>query len=489
MQISGLVDSGGRPLIPRNVASAMRAPGQGTGGISNGTDTTTNYRSGHFNETGQTVTSLALIYCGWYVENAISPNNGAEGDLPNSYTITASIEYPVGTFNQVTWSSATSKVIAPGDTTVSDTIQLSTPIPPNTQFFIRGFTVVSSGGKWPTGYTLSSADSGESGIGLTDKTLGGTISGSYSGNRPNAAVGIVPYAKKLCLAGLGDSIMTGSGDGGFDSHGNTAWLGRAATGICPFQAISVVGVGLAAQAVSGKMNRRLALLRKSGITDAVLAWGINDAGTAAQLLANALNVASQVSALGIRVWYTTLTAQASDTIDKWYTTINQVPGSNLVRNGQFSDSLRLIPWPLTGIIENADASMTARNSGIWKAGNSQTAFLTANTDAWVVGGSPTTTSIPSNANKSADYYRFGSVYFTTGALTGQIQNVSGQTSGGTFTVNAFPSAPAPGDLFNAYPITCSSTGDGLHPNNQGSGFGGHFILKNNVIPLLNSLNN
>jgi hypothetical protein len=106
----------------------------------------------------------------------------------------------------------------------------------------------------------------------------------------------------------------------------------------------------------------------------------------------------------------------------------------------------------------------------------------------VVGAGATTTSIPSNANKAANYYGVptgqstpGAIVFTSGALAGTRVTVSANTAGpnSTLTVSTLPSAPASGDTFTAYPDYVAAAADSLHPSSTSASvpYGGHYILR------------
>lgn len=475
--------------VTRHIASNGRGPGAGSGSVSNGTNTTSNMRSSQFNESGVALTNLALIYAGWYTDTT------NETDLPNAYTVSASIEYPAGTYTQVTWAGATSTSITAGQNIVSDFVTVN--IPANTQFWVRSFVSVTAGQVWHKSHVLDTArgEACEEGVGLSDKTMSGTITGATQGFRPSAMISKGMGFRKVSLGVIGDSITFGSGDGAFDARSNTSWIGRAASSNCPIINCSVSGTQLGNQVAAGKLSRRLDLFAKAGITHVIIDWGANDVASVGlgTLQTNASHVIGQVNAAGMKAVYTTITPKTTST-DKYYTTANQTPatgytgGASSVRS-QFNDWLRGLPSSLYACIENADILETARDSCIWKAGNTQTGYLAANTDSWTVGEGSTTTVFTSNSTQPANYYNFGSVLFTSGALNGTfVTSVTSQTAGGSFTVPTLASAPASGDTFKAYPFSAASTTDGLHPNVSSLSYGGHIILKENFVPILQAWN-
>ncbi len=467
--------------ILRNVVSAARGPGFALAGISNGTNTTQNGRSSFFNESGKALSSLALMYSGWYTDGT------NEADMPNAYTVSASVEYPSGTFTQVTWGGATSKSVAAGTNETSDMIAVAIPV--NAQFWVRGFVTVTAGQKWPiSGSSLSAAlgELGEVGVGLSDKTMSGTISGSSGALRPSAIV--APYVagmKKVSLAVLGDSLAAGSGDGNFDARGNTGGYSRGATGRCPVMTIAVGGTRMQNQVLSGKMDRRMDLLRKAGVTHVLTNWSVNDVSssrTQAQMQADMLTFWQWMQGLGIKPVQTTLTPKTAST-DSWQSLANQTidsfftGGSSSIRS-LVNANTRGLPAPLFDYVEIANVTESTIDSGKWGCGSGFSTHLGV-VDSWTVGAGSTTTSVTSNSTKATNYYQFGgALVFTSGALSGTRATVSSNTSGGTFTVPTMASAPASGDTFQAFPSTYGPTNDGTHPNvtSTGSFLGGHYIM-------------
>lgn len=480
----------------RNIASAVRAPGVGAGAISNGTDTTQNTRSEHYNESGVTVTALSLIYCGWHLDLTNETINA------NDYTVTASIEYPAGTFTQVTWTAATSKSIVAGTNQLSDYVTLTTSIPANAQFWVRTFISVTAGQTWPICNALwGGHDTAESGVGLSDKTMSGTISGNYQGLRPAAIMSqYVVGIRKASVIGLSDSIYFGSGDGNFDIHGNTAWIGRSCTSNTPYITCSVVGTQLQNQVIGGKLAFRLDFITKAGITHIATGWGVNDGLAFATMQTNLQTLwAALKTVSGIKLYQSTI-GPKSTTSQGWDTTTAQTPDSNYngsSANGQLTNNyIRTSPAPLDGFIDNAILLQTSIYSGIWRTGDSNANIHLLTSETLTASGVPTTTSIPSNSTAPALYYDFGNLNWLTGLNAGVRSTGANNAVPPTITCNALTLAPIAGDTFLGLPPGIGTTNDGLHPLNTGnlaaiySGilFGGVPILVENATPIVQSWN-
>jgi hypothetical protein len=478
---------------PRNIASGVRAPGFGAGLLSNGTDTTQNMRSAHFNESGAATTELALIYPGWYLDT----NN--ETNVPNSYTVAASIEYPAGTYTQVKWSASATRVVTAGTNTLSDYVAIA--IPAGAQFWVRTFISVTGGQVWPLsgvgGTTIAAlGEECEVGVGLANKTMSGTITGTATGYRPSAIVGkYVAGMKNVSLAGLGDSILSGLSGSIYDSKGNTSWPGYAASGKCPYIPISVSGTTAASQAAANKMDLRKAFLQAAGITHVVTEWGTNDlqgGSTSAQVIGNLQTIWGHISGLGMKVIQSTITPRSTSTKGH-YDVASQTAVSGFAGAGSHcgvtNAFIRGNPSPLYDYIEVSNLVSSAVDSGIWATGDSLGTARALQSEVVTLSGTPTTTSFVTNSAKANDYYFFGAVEFLTGGLAGQIfywqqspTSYSVNNVGGTISVSpALPSAPASGNTARLYPLQEKITDDGVHPYivqnfSTGLQYGGHLII-------------
>ncbi len=487
--VSGSNLGGSINTNPRNIASGMR----GSSEITSGTTDTMNYRTSHYNDSGVDVTSLSIMYAGWYV------NSTNEAASPDPYTVTASIEYPSGTFTQVTWSSATSKVINPGDNIMSDYIAVT--IPANTQFWIRTFISVTLGDQWPrqdVGPTTANGENCEFGIGLTDKTMGGSISGTSLGTRPLAAVAPwVSGMRSVSLCGFGDSTIVGTGDGTFDSRGNTSWSGKAASGRCPYVMLARAGSDLSTNAPAGEMDYRLDFLQKAGITDVILSLAANDIASGiplATMQGYAETVIDRFVDIGARVHYSE-TGPRSTSTDNWYTTTNQTAsvywdGSSAVGH-EFNDWLDTLPAGLTSVFQKCELLSTSKYSGIWRTGDSSAISALLTSSNLTLTGTPTTTSLPftpSLASGNTNVFTSGRLDFTSGVLNGTSYTAGITNTLSTITcTTALSSAPSAGDTLIARPTNTRSTTDGIHGVRStangsataysGMSFGGQVIMR------------
>jgi hypothetical protein len=176
-------------------------------------NTQMNSRSSHTMRSA--VSSFQVVLPNWYVAHSTFTEVGTGA----AATITASIEYPIGTFTQIKFSGSATGTIPNGQNLTSDPIALS--IPANGQFFVRVFWQNSAGtillyDGTPVGiatdfmaenYTGEALDAAASG--LSDLTMGGTITESntyYSAFRPVAIIAMITKPSVLLL---GDSRQQG----------------------------------------------------------------------------------------------------------------------------------------------------------------------------------------------------------------------------------------------------------------------------------------
>lgn len=257
--------------VTRNI-SAVLAPGNDNGQFNVGT-TALSSNLTYTNESGQTVTEIALVFCGWaHMLNAADTLSNA------NYDAAWTIEYPIGGGTQ----SGTTLTVTPGNTLTTDFLTLSTPIPAGAQYKVAVSTTPLGSGNVPM-----SRDSAASLF------------------RPHGIVtrGMSNVLSKLCLGAIGDSIITNNG----------MPTTKGAAGICPIIQSSIIG-STGFQQI-GNLTRRVALFQALGITHVVMNYpGANDHGasrTLAQLKADTATIASAFRAVGMKVIMSTITPKVA----------------------------------------------------------------------------------------------------------------------------------------------------------------------------------
>lgn len=364
-----------RVLVPRQGPVATRGSVY-TSGLSNGTDTSTTYLTKHtlLRDTG----TIRLAYGNFY------NNAGAETAGPNDIAVKVEIRLADSSVIPVTFGGQVTRTINPNGLATSDPVSVNQLA--GAVISVVTYVSVTAGQKWPVGIATVTAN-GEGRTANADQTGGGAVTATavfaYS---PLQIVGDVPPGAPV-LAGIGDSIMAGTGD-----SNTIGMFYRAFSGVLAEQRIAYPS-----ESVNGFSQPRLSARRLPLIdcaTHAICNLGVNDvkAGTAAATIeANLVKVWRAVAARGILVRQTTITPVTTST-DVWATTANQTVTANeairvalntWLRAGAPLDAGTLAVvsagtsgaliagqpgHPLRAVVELADTVETARNSGIWQAG-------------------------------------------------------------------------------------------------------------------------
>lgn len=353
---------------------------------SDGTDTDSNCRVYCYNNSGAIVTKFIANFAGWYATGT-NESNGY-----NTVTITASIEYPAGTFTQILFGGSPSYSLLATETKSADEVTPSVPIPAGAQFWIRTYVSVTAGQKWVQGFAVNTTkgEAFDFSTGV-DKTLSGTITNATA---TATRRGFGPISLKATAYGagtvvgrswasVGDSILARAGAANNDSEGNFGWNDRAiyAAGF-PHLVYAISGT-TAFGNIPASFTRRLGALQAAGITDILIDWANNDLSgsqTYAQITANITSIVNSLTAAGFRVHYVIPFPRVSGTFltsagQTFYAPNgNYLTGPTSVR-AQVADWVRSNVIGLTGVVDVGTAidvnSLNAltTNGGIWISGN------------------------------------------------------------------------------------------------------------------------
>jgi lysophospholipase L1-like esterase len=250
---------------------------------------------------------------------------------------------------------------------------LGVTIPAGTQIWTRT-NLSASSGVWSvdqlTSYALG--ESAETGTGISDKSLTGTIGTGTGYERcygPSAIIGQTNPIGQSAVVVIGDSITEGfQDDYGEGLASYQGWPWRAFAGIIPVFKNGRGGDSAPIDPNNNGDSRRV-LLNVGNFC--ISAFGTNNVPGWANLAAAQATLTAwwnELVARGVKVYQTTIPPRTTST-DSWATTTNQTPvsgyGSGAVRT-QVNDWIRTTPAPLAGYIELADQVESARNSGLWK---------------------------------------------------------------------------------------------------------------------------
>lgn len=375
------------------VAFGSRSPNYAM--YSNGTDTTETSRFAAKAIGNVSEVQIVYLYSD-YINTAIVTTY-------DDITIEASLEYPAGTFNRITFDGGSNnKLIKKGMTIVSDTVRAY--LPPNTPFWIRTNILVNPGQVWlksrATTQNLLSGTVGEGVVVGANQVMSGTIANSNSYTfGPTAIIGVSDTARGSIFC-FGDSIFTGGSTDstqpqlGFGEQGG--YMGRVFGDTWPILRCNISGQRvLHWQKSSGPVANNYDDLLSLG-QYAVSNLGINDVrlGSAlATIQSHVLNIWYSQKSRGIKMYHCTLTPNTTST-DGWTTTTNQTVTIYEANRVGFNDWLRDgapinittrvaapvgtpssativrfgdVKHPASGYFETADEAESARNSGLWKA--------------------------------------------------------------------------------------------------------------------------
>lgn len=401
-----------------------------------------------------TITTLAIVVPTWYTVKA----TGLEHALGGTASVTASIEYPVGTFTQLKWGGVTPATIPDNANNQSDFVSVA--IPNGAVFFVRLFWQSASG------FLLNNANdigigqaqlfaldttNGEAfnfaASGLTDQTMGGTITtradNGVTGWRPAAIVG--PTTQPALFL-LGDSRMQGYHD--FYNDGSTN-VGHSKAYGPSFGYINTGVFALTtAQYISTHARKNELAAYCSHI---IFELGENDVGNTGGALTAFL--ANQQTIFGYfpgKPIFAETIVPASTSTDAWLTSGNQTTSANNANRITYNTSLRAGSIAgLTGFFEFATIAEGTLNSGIWNPSSSPI--------SGVYTGTQTTTVMNVTAVTSGAIALLDSVSgLTVGALNGVSTLGTGTGQTGTYNMLASLSASS-GTLISNAP-----TVDGVH---------------------------
>lgn len=300
-----------------------------------------------------------LAFSNWY------NNNGTPADGPNPITVKSYIKIADGTFYPVTFRGATSVVIQPGVTVLSD--PLGVHFAKDATFYSQTYVSVLSGETYPLGLTTNNTTDTE-GVGTGDLTQSAVTASATKGFGPSAIYGTPTKAlASPVILTVGDSRVVGYGDalGSADARG---WVRRAFDGHLSYLNIGVSGSTAQLAQVLGNLRLRLTIADYVNFDAVVIAYGVNDligGKTAVEIEGYLTALYGLFTARGIPVYGATV-APVTTSSDNWQTTANQTLAAWNSERVALNAWIRGTPSPLTGYFELADAVESARDSGKWK---------------------------------------------------------------------------------------------------------------------------
>lgn len=305
-----------------------------------------------------TLTSFQVVWPNWYTQSDGEHATGA------ATTITASIEYPAGTFTQIKFGGATQGSIVSGANIISDLITVA--IPWGAKFWVRTYMTNANGMYFVGGSNIpfgdmANGDGLEYGAsGITDKTMSGTIGNTDSnGGFACPPLGIIGPTRRPSFAILGDSRATGI----MDHWGNFAReRGPYERGLGPnFAVTNLSQSSESANTFNGSAGALRRAFANAYPSDLPYLYGTNDLGSSATYTRAQAGWALFPTK---RVWGGTLDPLTTSS-DSWATIANQTVGANETERINFNIAIRAQPSPLAGVIDTAEIAESSWNSGKW----------------------------------------------------------------------------------------------------------------------------
>ena len=297
--------------------------------------------------------SFKVAWANWYANEQVPANASV-------LTISASIEYPAGTFTQIKFGGAVSGSAPAGTTLFSDFINLN--IPNGAQFWVRYFMSTSA--------TLCYAGAGVPNVTLGEACSQGGTNQTMGGIVPNNANLLLPFlgifgpTKKRSIVIIGDSRQAGFDDNFLAANGA---YGEMPTGLNQYGWINLgISGAQGSQYLSSAGPLRAQII--GFCTDLVNAYGVNDI-----FIGGASNAALKATQTSIATLYptkrsflTTIDPETNST-DNWATLVNQTVHAQEAVRVAYNTDVRAGTVPgYIGSFDCAAVSESSLNSGKWK---------------------------------------------------------------------------------------------------------------------------
>lgn len=296
------------------------------------------YMSRRAMKTRQAITSLQALCPNYYVTD---PAGLAETGPGAAATITASIEYPAGTFTQIRFGGSTSGNIPNGGSLLTDACAVN--IPNDTWFWFRAFVNCASGvvlngsgyeGSVALGDLMNTFDG--------DKTMSGTVSNQFAGYA-YTPLAIIAQTVRPSILLQGTSRMAGVSD----TQDSSGAMGIVARSIEPN--FAYINAGRASDSLVKYIASHTQRLQLANYVSHVVLDVANDdvGGGLATTQANLATVIGYFTALGKKVMMVT---SDPSTTGAW-TLANQTDQTVQVNYTNFNNHILTLPAGLQRVFD------------------------------------------------------------------------------------------------------------------------------------------
>lgn len=300
-------------------------------------------------------------------QNVLTASNTL-GDLPNTNAVmyAAAIEYE-GSIYPASYLGQATVSVAGGQTLEFEPIPIS--ITKGSVYWVRAYTKVNTGENTPVNYSGSSGQ-GEGYIDGENRTLYNSAAISGVNGSMSAPVAIIGTVNKptVSVGLVGDSIMHGLKDYSYLGYGYR---------FCEANSFPHLNAGFPGERLVAfiKAGKRIRQNLFPYLTHVIVEYPVNDlsnGATVADLKTNLLLTWNYFYNMGITVIQTT-TTPSSTSSNSFATVGNQTVGNTGFTGGANSKRaelnrwIRTVPYPLSGVIDAANAVESSPESGLWKA--------------------------------------------------------------------------------------------------------------------------
>lgn len=281
-------------------------------------------RTGHI--AAVDITTIGGVWSAFYNRTFTGgPSAVADTAIGANATITASIEYPAGTFTQLLFSGSATGTVPNKGILQSDLATLS--IPAGATFWVRSWWNSSAGIIYTAVRNAALGDLMNASVGsITDQTMSGTITHN-AGSFASPPIAIVGNTNGVSVCLVGDSICAGivTGTGESEASNTLPYDGKIGILARSMDDLPFLNLGVSSELardwIANSDGKKLLLPYFSHV---IVQLGINDFGASRTPTELQTDIDAIFALLPARIqkWQTTITARSTST-DSWATTTNQ----------------------------------------------------------------------------------------------------------------------------------------------------------------------
>ena len=265
------------------------------------------------------ISKIQLVFANWY----INTSTGAETGPGAATTVGFWVEYPKGTYTQITWSGSATAAVPSGTNGATDIFTLPFTIPPFTRFWIWTYAANATMMVYQSYINTIDYQGGDAfqfNASLPNP-LTGSISDNSSGINTICPSLVLAPSNRQVWATIGDSLTEGVDDSLFDGSGGQGLFGRALAQFAPQVNLGVGGDRMAWFNASHTL--RSALVALAGTTHIINSYGVNDFYSGSTSAATLATARETLRGLFTQPVYDCTVCPFTSSTDGWATLANQ----------------------------------------------------------------------------------------------------------------------------------------------------------------------